>query len=50
MKIEYVPFCTIDWSTVKPTIHASVTGGAYWRTFEMSNIRVRMVEYIPDSL
>ena len=47
MKIEGVPFCTIDWSTVEPTVHPGITGEALWRTFEMGNIRVRMVEYSP---
>ena len=50
MKIQDVPFCTIDWSTVTPTIHPGVTGEARWRTFEMGNIRVRMVEYTPGYL
>lgn len=47
MKIQDVPFCTIDWDTVMPTIHPGITGEARWRTFEMGNIRVRMVEYTP---
>lgn len=47
MKIEDVPFCTVDWNTIKPTTHPGVTGEAYWRTFEAGNIRVRMVEYTP---
>ena len=50
MKIQEVPFCTVDWSTVTPTIHPGVTGEARWRTFEMGNIRVRMVEYTPGYL
>ena len=50
MKIQEVPFCTGDWSTVTPTIHPGVTGEARWRTFEMGNIRVRMVEYTPGYL
>jgi len=50
MKIQEVPFCTIDWSTVTPTIHAGINGEALWRTFEMGNIRVRMVEYTPGYL
>lgn len=45
MKILDVPFNTIDWSKISPTEHAGITGMAYWRTFEMGNIRVRMVEY-----
>lgn len=45
MKIQDVPFSTIDWSKVEPIKHMGITGEAYWRTFEMGNIRVRMVEY-----
>jgi quercetin dioxygenase-like cupin family protein len=47
MNIQDVPFCTIDWKNIVPTIHPGTTGEAYWRTFEMGNIRVRMVEYTP---
>ncbi len=47
MKIENVPFCTMDWSTLQSTVHPGVTGQALWRTLEMGNIRVRMVEYSP---
>ena len=50
MKIQDVPFCTIDWSTVEPTEHPGINGKALWRTFEMGNIRVRMVEYTPGYL
>lgn len=50
MKIQDVPFCTVDWSAVQPTTHPGVTGQAIWRTFEMGNIRVRMVEYSPGYL
>jgi len=50
MKIQDVPFGTIDWNTIEPTKHPGVTGEAYWRTFEMGNIRVRMVEYTPGYL
>ena len=47
MKIEGVPFVTVDWSGVEPTVHTGETGEAIWRTFEQGNIRVRMVEYSP---
>ena len=47
MKITDVPFCTIDWSEMSTTQHPGIEGSAYWRTFEMGNIRVRMVEYTP---
>ena len=50
MKIEDVPFGTTDWSQVTPTEHAGETGKAIWRTLEIGNIRVRMVEYTPGYL
>jgi len=50
MKIQDIPFCTVDWHTVTPTVHKGVTGEALWRTFEMGGIRVRMVEYTPGYL
>jgi quercetin dioxygenase-like cupin family protein len=50
MEIRDVPFCTTDWSEIRPTAHAGETGMAYWRTLEAGNIRVRMVEYTPGYL
>ena len=47
MKIQEVPFCVTDWSTVPAIEHAGETGMAFWRTLEVGNIRVRMVEYTP---
>lgn len=48
MKIEGVPFSTIDWDAVETTDHPGETGTAQWRTVEAGNIRVRMVEYSPN--
>ncbi|MFD1992112.1 DHCW motif cupin fold protein [Paenibacillus nicotianae] len=45
MIITDVPFNTIDWSQVASTEHTGIEGMAYWRTLEIGNIRVRMVEY-----
>jgi len=45
MRIENVPFMTIDWGTVPPTDHPGATGTATWRTVEAGNLRVRMVDY-----
>lgn len=45
MIITDVPFNTIDWSQVASTEHKGIEGMAYWRTLEIGNIRVRMVEY-----
>lgn len=47
MKIQDVPFCTINWSAIATTTHKGITGEASWRTYEMGNIRVRMVVYSP---
>ncbi len=47
MKIHDVPFGTVDWNSIEPTKHPGITGEAYWRTLEIGNIRVRMVEYSP---
>lgn len=50
MKIQDVPFNTMDWSKVEPAEHTGISGKALWRTLEMGNIRVRMVEYTPGYL
>ncbi len=47
MKIEDVPFTTTDWNMITPTEHPGETGKAFWRTLEVGNVRVRMVEYSP---
>jgi quercetin dioxygenase-like cupin family protein len=50
MNIESVPFMTTDWSRIPSTQHSGETGSAAWRTVEVGNIRVRMVEYTPGYL
>lgn len=50
MKIEQVPFGLTDWSQVPATEHRGETGMAYWRTKEVGNLRIRMVEYSPNYL
>ncbi|MDO8835423.1 MAG: DHCW motif cupin fold protein [Vicinamibacterales bacterium] len=50
MQIEQVPFGTTDWANVSKTEHAGETGTASWRTVEIGNIRVRMVDYSPGYL
>jgi quercetin dioxygenase-like cupin family protein len=50
MKLEGIPFRTIDWSKIAPTAHPGETGGATWRTVEAGNVRVRLVEYSPGYL
>ncbi len=50
MQIRDVPFGATDWDQVPRTDHAGATGVAWWRTLEIGNIRVRMVEYSPGYL
>ena len=45
MKLEGIPFQAIDWSRIEPTSHPGAPGVATWRTLEVGNVRVRMVEY-----
>ena len=39
------PLSTTDWAQVDATEHAGDTGVAFWRTQNIGEIRVRMVEY-----
>ncbi len=50
MNIEQVPFHTTDWSSVPSTEHSGLTGLAHWKTIEIGNIRVRMVQYSENYL
>ncbi|MGX1047062.1 hypothetical protein AB7M41_006768 [Bradyrhizobium diazoefficiens] len=50
MKLPTSPFTVTDWSKVEPTKHAGETGQALWRTLNIGDLRVRMVEYSPGYL
>jgi hypothetical protein len=50
MKIPTSPFTVTDWRNVPPTIHPGETGQAHWRTLNIGDLRVRMVEYSPGYL
>jgi hypothetical protein len=45
MKTPSLPFTTTDWSLVEATVHPGTTGQAIWRTLNIGDIRIRMVEY-----
>lgn len=45
MRIDNLPFGTVDWSQVEVTTHAGITGEARWRTRHFGDVRVRMLEY-----
>jgi quercetin dioxygenase-like cupin family protein len=50
MKIPAFPFTVTEWSKVAPTMHKGETGHALWRTLDIGDLRVRMVEYTPGYL
>ena len=50
MKIPTLPFTVTDWSQVAATEHAGETGEAWWRTLNIGDLRVRIVEYSPGYL
>ena len=50
MKIPALPFTVTDWSKVSVTVHPGETGQALWRTLNIGELRVRMVEYTPGYL
>ena len=47
MNIPDFPFTTTDWSGVPATHHPGETGSATWRTLDVGDVRVRMVDYSP---
>lgn len=47
MKLTNIPFHITDWATIATTEHAGTTGVARWRTHQLGDVRIRMVEYSP---
>jgi hypothetical protein len=45
MKMADIPFGVTDWASVEPTEHPGETGRAFWRTRQLGDLRVRLVEY-----
>ncbi|MGY3129337.1 hypothetical protein ACVWZM_000019 [Bradyrhizobium sp. USDA 4501] len=50
MKIPTLPFTVTDWNKLEPSVHPGETGQALWRTLNIGELRVRMVEYSPGYL
>jgi hypothetical protein len=51
MKIDHVPFHPIDCTSIARTDHPGEHGVAHWRTREVGDVRVRIVEspgYLAD--
>jgi hypothetical protein len=40
-----IPFETTNWVDLEPTVHPGEKGLAHWRTQNLGDIRVRMVDY-----
>jgi quercetin dioxygenase-like cupin family protein len=40
-----IPYQAIDWGLVPRTEHRGETGTSFWRTVELSGLRIRVVEY-----
>ena len=47
LKIPRAPFTVTDWSLVPATVHAGEAGVAIWKTIQLGDLRMRMVEYSP---
>ena len=45
MQLATTPFMTTNWDSMPATVHSGVTGEALWRTLNIGDVRVRMVEY-----
>ena len=50
MKLPTSPFTVTEWSKIPATTHPGETGQAFWRTLDIGDMRVRMVEYTPGYL
>ena len=50
MKIPPLAFTPTDWGSVPATEHAGTAGKAIWRTLNIGDVRVRVVEYSPGYL
>ena len=47
MKIPALPFTPTDWAAVPVVEYPGESGKALWRTREIGDIRIRVVEYTP---
>lgn len=45
MKISALPFTVIDWAAVPPSSNPGETGHALWRTLDIGDVRVGVVDY-----
>ncbi|HEX5475861.1 MAG TPA: DHCW motif cupin fold protein [Vicinamibacterales bacterium] len=47
MRIQGIPFELTNWDDVEATDHPGASGTARWRTRQLGEIRVRIVDYSP---
>ena len=47
MKMQDIPFNTVDWSQIPSVEKTADTGRVFWRTQQFGEMRVRMVDYTP---
>lgn len=47
MKMQNIPFNTVDWAHIPPEEKTADAGRVFWRTQQFGDVRVRMVEYTP---
>ncbi len=45
-----IPFQITDWETIPVTEHPGETGLALWKTLQLGDLRIRMVEYSANYL
>ncbi len=47
MKMQNIPFGTINWDTVEATEMKGITGTCLWKTVEINDVRLNQAEYSP---
>jgi hypothetical protein len=47
VQIPALPFTVTDWEAIPPVTYPGEAGHALWRTLDIGDVRVRMVEYSP---
>ena len=45
IKMNKIPFQTIDWTSIGKVEYKGETGTAYWQTIQFNGLRIRLVEY-----
>jgi len=45
MIMHNISFQTTDWDNIPGTEHKGETGSAFWKTLQLGDLRIRMVEY-----